>query len=86
MRIFSVVSTGLFPVKTCIYMPNNFKWLGRRPFCIRVKNGENFAMYSCRFDFKFEGLNRVRVQFEPGALSFYIFYANRPRRRCWYEA
>jgi hypothetical protein len=38
-----VVPTGLFPVKTGIYMPNNFKVLDRRPFTTYVKNSENFA-------------------------------------------
>jgi hypothetical protein len=31
MRFSLVVPTGLFPVKTGIYMPNNFKGLDRRP-------------------------------------------------------
>ena len=31
---FLVVPTGLFPVKTGIYMPNNFKGLNRKPFDI----------------------------------------------------
>jgi hypothetical protein len=39
-----VVPTGLFPVKTGIYMPNNFKGLDRRPIGLEVKTGEIFAM------------------------------------------
>jgi len=34
LRLILVVPTGLFPVKTGIYMPNNFKGLDRRPFDI----------------------------------------------------
>ena len=56
-------------------MHNDLMGLDRRPFCIWGKNGENFAMYSCRFDFKFESLNQVKVQleplgFQPGVFSF----------------
>jgi len=32
LRLLLVVPTGLFPVKTGIYMPNNFNGLDRRPF------------------------------------------------------
>jgi hypothetical protein len=39
-----LVPTGIFPVKTGIYMPNDINGLDRRPFCIWVKNGENFAI------------------------------------------
>ena len=39
-----VVPTGLFPVQTGIYMPNNFKGLDRRPFPRSGKKSEIFPM------------------------------------------
>ena len=39
-----VVPTGLFQVKTGIYMPNKFRGLDRKPFNVCVKNSENFPI------------------------------------------
>jgi hypothetical protein len=54
-----VVPTGLFHVKTGIYMPNNFKGLDGRPLGWLTKKGENFAMYLGWYDIKLGESNRA---------------------------
>jgi hypothetical protein len=61
-----VVPTGLFPVKTGIYMPNNFKVLDRRPFGVYVKNSKNSLGIFADLTSNLGDRIVQKVQFSPG--------------------